>query len=98
MGPARDARPAALVEAVRGRESIILRVADPGDADALRILAGLADRPLPVSERVLLAEADGELLAAVSADGRAVLSDPFRATADLIELLRMRAGQLRDAA
>jgi hypothetical protein len=90
-------RPLALVETVRGRERIVLRVARPGDADALGALAGLADRPLPLGQ-LLVAEADGELLAAVSADGRAAVADPFRATADLVELLRLRAGQVRTAA
>lgn len=90
--------PPALAEAVRGRERIILRAARPGDAAALRRLAGLADRDLPAGGPVLVAEADRELLAAVSADGRTVVADPFRATADLVELLRLRAGQLRSAA
>ena len=98
MGRSRDSRPPALAEAVRGRESIILRAAHPGDADALRVLAGLADRPLPAPAPLLVAEADGELLAAVSVDGRTAVGDPFRATADLVELLRMRAGQLLNAA
>ena len=98
MGRLRDLRPPALVEAVRGRERIVLRAARPGDADALRRLAGLADRSLPAVEPLLVAEADGELLAVVSRDGRTVVADPFRATADLVELLRLRAGQLDAAA
>ncbi len=98
MSRVSDLRPPALVQAVRGRDRIILRAARAGDADALRVLAGLADRPLPTPAPLLVAEADGELLAAVSSDGRTAIADPFRATADLIELLRLRAGQLLHAA
>jgi hypothetical protein len=98
MSRVSDLRPPALADAVRGRERIILRATRPGDRDALRDLAGLADRPLPSPEPLLVAEVDGELLAAVSADGRSAVADPFRATADVIELLRLRAGQLRAAA
>jgi len=97
MGRVRDSRPPALVEAVRGRESIVLRVARPGDAAALRVLADLADRQLPTPGPLLVAEVDGDLIAAVSANGRTTVSDPFRATGDVIELLRLRAGQLRAA-
>lgn len=89
--------PAALTEAVRRRGRIVLRAARPEDAAALRALAALADRPLPAAE-LLVAEVDGELLAAVSAEGAGVVADPFRATADVVELLRLRAGQLRAAA
>jgi hypothetical protein len=91
-------RPYALAKAVRGRERIILRATRPGDADALNRLAGLADRPLPAGGVLLVAEVERELLAAMSTDGRTVVADPFRATADLVELLKLRAGQLRAAA
>ena len=94
----RPITPPALAEAVRGRERIILRAARPDDAEALRRLADLADRTLPGPAPLLVAEADRELLAVVSADGRTVVADPFRATADLVELLKLRAGQLQAAA
>ena len=83
---------------MRGRERIVLRAARSGDADALHRLAALADRQLPWGGPLLVADADGDLLAAISGDGRTVIADPFRATADLVELLRLRAGQLRAVA
>jgi hypothetical protein len=42
---------------------------------------------------VLLAEQDGRLVAALDADR--VIADPFRPTADVIELLSLRAGRAR---
>ena len=45
-----------------------------------------------------LVEADGELVAAASPAGGEVVSDPFRVTLDVVELLRLRASQLRAAA
>ena len=43
---------------------------------------------------LLVAEADGEIVAALSlSDGR-VIADPFRRTTAAVDLLRLRAGQL----
>ncbi len=71
-------------------QTISIRPAQDGDRPLLRRLAAL-DSAEPLSGDVLLAEADGEVVAALSlADGRAV-ADPFRHTADLVELLRTRA-------
>ena len=88
--------PSTIASAVGAREEIALRLALPADDAALRRLAGLADRRVP-SGRVLVAEVDGEILAAADADGR-VVSDPFRVTLDVVALLRLRAAQLRAAA
>lgn len=71
-------------------ETIAIRVARPGEERVLLRLAALDSAPALRGD-VLVAEVDGELLAALSlADGRAV-ADPFRPTADLVELLRTRA-------
>ena len=89
--------PVALRRAVTGRERIVIRRARGGDAEALRRLADLADRPVPPVP-VLLAEADGELIAAVSTGTGTVVSDPFVASDDVVALLRLRATQLDAAA
>ena len=71
------------------------RPAGPADAVALHRLAALDDAE-PVHGDVLMAFADGEAVAAMSlSDGR-VVADPFRRTADVAELLRLRA-QSHDA-
>ncbi len=73
---------------------ITVRRATAGDSVALERLAALDSARVP-SEPVLLAEVGGTALAAISlADGR-VVADPFERTADLVELLRVRAAQAR---
>lgn len=85
--------PAALARQVGGRGEIAIRPAGTADAEAVRRLAALADRRVP-QEPLLLAVSDGEPVAALSTATGEVVTDPFRATADLVELLRLRAGQL----
>ncbi|MFL5827775.1 MAG: hypothetical protein ACJ76V_14720 [Thermoleophilaceae bacterium] len=74
---------------------VIVRDAVPADFDAIVRLAALDDRRVP-SGTVVVAEVDGELVAAVSLAGHAI-ADPFRPTADLVSLLELRATQLRAA-
>jgi hypothetical protein len=73
--------------------NVTLRLADDGDAHRLRILAQLDSAPVP-SGPMLIAEVDGRLRAALPLDGGEPIADPFRRSADLIELLRARAAQL----
>jgi hypothetical protein len=90
--------PAIVASAVSGRCAILIRHAERADDPALANLADLSDRRLPDGP-LLVAEADGELIAAIDAiRGRDVVSDPFRVTLDVVELLRLRASQLRAAA
>src|SRR5215208_3670326 len=71
-----------------------LRPAGAADHRALTRLAALDDAA-PVTGDVLMAFSDGEPVAAMSlADGR-VVADPFRHTADAVDLLRFRARQER---
>jgi hypothetical protein len=73
-----------------------VRPARDADAVALRLLEQLAESP-PLAGEVLLAEVDGELVAACSlADGRTI-GDPFRHTLAVRELLVLRARQLAGA-
>ena len=73
--------------------TIAIRPAAADEAAAVRRLAYL-DSQRPLRGEVLLALQDAIPVAAVSlADGR-VVADPFRKTADLVEILRMRAESL----
>jgi hypothetical protein len=66
------------------------------DMDAVRQIAALDEKPVPTGG-MLLAEVRGELVAALPIDGGPPLADPFKPTADIVALLRLRAHQLRDA-
>jgi hypothetical protein len=71
-----------------------IRHAHDGDAEALLALADLDSRSVPGGP-LLVAVVDDELWAAVQIDGRAVIADPFRLTAELVALLQTRADHLR---
>jgi len=75
-------------------EVVTVRLAEAADRAALERLAGRDNNPVPTGE-VLLAAVDGEVRAALSLDGATVVADPFRPTAELVELLRLRSAQLR---
>jgi hypothetical protein len=76
-------------------EAVTVRLANGTDHAAVRRLAQRDGRPEPTGP-VLVAEAEGLLLAARSlADGQTV-ADPFRHTAHLAELLALRSVHLRD--
>lgn len=74
--------------------AVAIRFAFPDDAQALARLAMLDSREPPRGE-VLLCEVDGELWSALSLSDGTVVSDPFRPTAAVVELLCARAEQLR---
>ena len=77
-------------------DRVWVRLAVPGDAGALLRLAALDSQPLPDGPK-LVADLGGELVAAVPLSGGSVIADPFRPTADLVELMRLRAAQLTGA-
>jgi len=70
-------------------ERVVLRRAQRQDANALDRLAALDGVRRPAGE-LMLAEVDGEILAAVPVAGGRAIADPFRPTADLVDLLRAR--------
>jgi hypothetical protein len=72
---------------------IAIREALPTDLRELMHLAELDSRPMPVGH-VLVAKVDGKLRAALSVDSGELVADPFVATAELEQLLRLRADQL----
>ncbi len=75
-------------------ENITIRRATAADEPAVRRLAVL-DSAFPPTGDVLLAEMGAELWAAVSVDNGHAVADPFRHSADLVELLRLRASRTR---
>jgi hypothetical protein len=74
--------------------SVVIRAARGSDGPALRRLAELDSREVPTGD-VLLAETDDELVAALSVDTGERVADPFRRTADVVDLLEYRARRLR---
>jgi len=73
---------------------LVLRPARVDDAVALRRLAQL-DSKVEAPSEAMLAEVDGDVVAAVPMDGGAAIADPFRWTAVIVHLLRARVAQLR---
>ena len=71
-------------------EPIIIRRSTQEDRVAILELAALDSRPAPEGE-ALLAFIGRELRAALPLDGGAPVADPFHRTAELVELLRVRA-------
>ena len=89
--------PEAVRRVVAARDEIVIRWAGGGDLSRLSELSELAGRP-ELPGPVLLAEADGRLIAAVSSATGAAAADPFVASSDVLALLRFRADQLEAAA
>jgi hypothetical protein len=75
---------------------VTLRWAGAADRVGLGVLAELDSAEAPCGP-TLVAEVDGRLRAALPLDGSAPLADPFHRGSELIELLRLRAWQLRRA-
>ena len=73
------------------QDRILIRHSRPADSAAIHRLAGLDDRRTPTGD-ALLAFVDGELAVARASDGHSV-ADPFRRTAELQELVALRAVQ-----
>src|SRR5689334_14990282 len=97
---ARDARRREATAPAPGTDpidvSFTIRRAWPADARALARLAELDSAILPTAP-LLLALAGDELRAAVSLQDGTTISDPFRPSTSALELLRIRASQLRAA-
>jgi len=80
-------------EAVAPRERLALRRSTAQDDGALVRLAQLDTAPRPTGS-MLVAELDDEIVAAVPLDGGRAIANPFRPTAELVELLRVRTREL----
>lgn len=76
---------------------MVLRADRPTDESTLRRLAAL-DSTRPLKGRALVAEIDGEPVAAIGlTDGR-VVADPFVKTSEVVELLQVRADRMQPEA
>ena len=73
-------------------EPIIIKRSTNDDRPAILELAALDGRPAPEGD-ALLAFSGADLRVALPLDGGAPLADPFHRTADIVELLRLRATQ-----
>ncbi len=69
---------------------LTIRRAEPRDAGALARLAALDSSHAPVGD-VLMAEVGDELRAALSVASGEIIADPFRRTAELVDLLELWA-------
>jgi hypothetical protein len=74
--------------------TVVIRAARGSDGPALRRLAELDSAEIPTGS-LLVAEADDEMVAALSVDTGQKVADPFRRTADVVDLLSYRARRLR---
>jgi hypothetical protein len=70
--------------------SVLIRAARGSDGAALRNLAALDSSAVPAG-RLLIAETDGDLVAALDQESGAHIADPFRPTADVVALLQLRS-------
>jgi hypothetical protein len=75
-------------------DCLTVRPATHADADSVRLLAALEGVTMPRGD-VLVAQVGDDVVAALPLDGSSAIADPFRPTAELVELLKLRARQLR---
>ena len=76
--------------------TVLIRAARGSDGPALRRLAALDSKDLPAGD-LLVAETDHELVAALSLNTGERVADPFRPTADVVDLLAFRAKRLKSS-
>jgi hypothetical protein len=74
--------------------AVTIRPAVESDRPALDRLAAL-DSARPLAGDVLVAEIEGEHLAAIEVSSARAIADPFRPTADLVALLSQRVSAQR---
>jgi hypothetical protein len=77
-------------------DSVAIRLARSEDDYAITRVAALDSRSKPAG-RVLVAEADGEVIAALSVSDGSTAADPFSWTSEIMELMEMRAAQIAAA-
>jgi hypothetical protein len=73
---------------------VLIRRAGDRDDRAIARLAALDERELPPGE-LLIAEVSGRAVAAVEVRSGATIADPFVPTSSIVELLGLRAAQVR---
>lgn len=83
-------------EPLPDEDCLTVRTATPRDSDAVRLLAALEGVSMPTGE-VLVAQVGGDVVAALPLGGGRPIADPFRPSAEFVEVLEVRARQLRRA-
>jgi hypothetical protein len=83
-----------VTDTVAIRDVVAIRPARDADLAPLHDLAEL-DSAEPLTGPVFVAVVDGAIWAALALDDGRVIADPFRPTAGAVQLLRVRAAQLR---
>jgi hypothetical protein len=76
--------------------ALSIRTARHEDYASLWTLASLDSRLLP-EEPLLVAEADGAIVAALSLETGESIADPFRRTSDIVAMLQLRARQMPES-
>ena len=72
--------------------SVLIRAARGSDGAELERIAQLDSTHVPAGS-LLVAEADGRLVAAIASSSGEAIADPFLPTADVVALLKLRAGR-----
>jgi len=73
---------------------VLIRPASRGDARAINRLAALDEHELPHGQR-LVGEIEGRVVAALEIRSGKTIADPFVPTQGIVELLGLRAAQVR---
>jgi len=80
--------------AAASTSAVLIRPASAADAPQIARLSELDERVLPLGER-LIGELSGRVVAAVDVVSGATVADPFIPTVGVVELLGLRAAQVR---
>ena len=78
-------------------DPVLVRRATAADQPAIARLARLDDKRMPEGP-FLVAEVDGEPVAAMALMSGVIVADPFRRTADSADMLRLRSMQIVEQA
>jgi hypothetical protein len=73
--------------------TVIIRPAHESDASAVARVAARDGKPVPTG-RLLVAEVEGVIVAALGIDSDERVADPFEPTAELLRLMEARASRL----
>lgn len=73
---------------------LVIRPASPADESAIARLSALDEHELPRGER-LIGELGGRIVAALDVRSGRAVADPFVPTSGVLELLGLRAAQVR---
>jgi len=77
--------------------SLVIRAAEEGDSEPIARIAQLDSATVPAGD-LLVAELGGEIVAILPLGGGRAIADPFRRSADAVELLHQRARQVGGSA